>query len=229
MKTREINIILAFPGTCMDVTPTESNFTVVSNFEDPVNGDIEARTEQAVGVMSVIKDTMSKTDDSIMFIIPWSEEMRAQLISEKMNFTTILPKTDKVQDWFMRLIDSGYGFNRAASALVNFGATTIYKIGYPYETIYRLETDRDLDFKDLRTLIQHGKIRVLEFKIFLSDMIPYPEIFAFWFIWCVCMFIGMRDKLEWLLSCIQTFVYTAGLNYVFKSTIMRRRGRKNGK
>ena len=29
MKTREINFILAYPGTCVDIKPNRPNFTVV--------------------------------------------------------------------------------------------------------------------------------------------------------------------------------------------------------
>ena len=229
MKTKEVNIILAYPGTCVDIRPTGTDFVVCEKFD--VDSDVRDmdETTKALHTMETLRDLISKTTENIMCIIPWSKEMEYQLVNAKMNFTTILPKTHKAQEWFMRLVDLGYGFNAAAAVVQRWKDLEDYKAAYPYETVYHLATDMELDFKDLRELVKHGRIRVLEFKIFLADMIPYPEIFAFWLVWSLCMFIGLRDKMQWLLMCVQTFVYTAGLNYVFKSTIMRRREKRRNR
>ena len=226
MEKREINIILAYPGTCVDVQPSDPNFIAVQGFDAPTDNDIAHRTATAVGILSKIKEDMSKTDDSIMFILPWFQEIREVLARENMYFTTVLPKTHKSQDWFMRLIDSGYGFNQAATALEGFSDLFSYKPIPSYEKVYYLNTDMDLEFKDLRALVRHGRIRVLELRLFLADMVPYPEIFLFWLAIAIGMHIGMKDKVEGLVLAVQLLAYTIGLNYVFKSSIMRRRDKE---
>ena len=236
MKTREINFILAYPGTCVDIKPNRPDFTVVdfTDMDQFVGTDSNDTSNQTCGIdriMRIINDNISRSKESILFIIPWSKEAELRLVKEKMRFTTILPKTHKAQEWFMRLVDLGYGFNKAAEVVKRWKDLDDYRAAYPYETVYHLNTNMELDFKDLCTLIKHGRIRVLELRIFLSDLVPYQEVFLFWICWCICMFIGLHDnKIEWLLSCIQSFAYTIGLNYVFKSTIMRRRDmHKNGR